>query len=37
MFENKKEFDKLKLIKPTIIKIKKETKKIISNFGPANE
>ena len=34
---NKKEFDKLKLIKPTIIKIKKETKKIISNFGPTYE
>ena len=35
--KNKKIFDKLQLIKPTIINIKNETKKIITNIGPSND
>ena len=35
--KNKKIFDKLQLIKPTIVNIKKEAKKIILNIGPTNE
>ena len=35
--KNKKIFDRLQLIKPTIVNIKKEAKKIILNFGPTNE
>ncbi|SVB05406.1 uncharacterized protein METZ01_LOCUS158260 [marine metagenome] len=34
---NKKIFDRLKLIKPTIVNIKKKTKKIIKNIGESNE
>jgi fructose-bisphosphate aldolase class II len=34
---NVKVFDRLQLIKPTIIKIKNQTKKIIKNIGLANE
>jgi fructose-bisphosphate aldolase class II len=34
---NRKVFDKLQLIKPTIIKIKNQTKKIIKNIGLKNE
>ena len=34
---NKKTFDRLQLINPTIVSIKKETKKIILNIGPSNE
>mgnify|MGYP001114173802 CR=1 FL=1 len=34
-WENK--FDRLKLIKPTIVNIKKKTKKIIINIGESNE
>ena len=34
---NKKTFDRLELIKPTIVSIKKESKKIILNIGPSNE
>jgi fructose-bisphosphate aldolase class II len=30
-------FDRLQLIKPTIIKIKNQTKKVIKNIGPINE
>ena len=36
-FANKKIFDRLKLIKPTIANIKKKTKKIIKNIGESNE
>ena len=35
--KNKNIFDKLQLIKPTIVNIKKEAKKIILNIGPTNE
>jgi len=35
--KNKKIFDRLQLIKPTIIKIKNQTKKIIKNIGTINE
>ena len=35
--KNKKIFDRLLLIKPTIVNIKKEAKKIILNIGPTNE
>ena len=35
--KNKKIFDRLQLIKPTIVSIIKETKKIILNIGPSNE
>ena len=34
---NRKIFDRLELIKPTIIKIKNQTKKIIKNIGYTNE
>ena len=34
--KNKHIFDKLKLIKPTISKIKQQTIKVITNFGPNN-
>ena len=35
--KNKNIFDRLQLIKPTIIKIKNQTKKVIKNIGLANE
>jgi len=35
--KNKKIFDRLQLIKPTIIKIKNQTKKVIKNIGIINE
>jgi len=35
--KNKKVFDRLQLIKPTIIKIKNQTKKVIKNIGIINE
>ena len=34
---NRKIFDKLQLIQPTIIKIKNQTKKVIRNIGIRNE
>ena len=34
---NKKNFDRLQIVKPTIIKIKNQTKKIIKNIGIINE
>ena len=34
--KNKNVFDRLKLIQPTIVSIKKETKKVITNIGPSN-
>ena len=34
---NIKSFDRLELIKPTILQIKKQTKKIIKNIGVINE
>ena len=35
--DNIKSFDRLQFLKPTIIKIKKHTKKIIKNIGIENE
>ena len=35
--KNKKIFDRLELIKPTIVNIKKKAKKVILNIGPSNE
>ena len=34
---NRKMFDRLQLIQPTIIKIKNQTKKVIRNIGIRNE
>ena len=33
---NKKNYDRIEILKPTIKEIKKLTKKIISNIGPKN-